>query len=276
MSFSAICTRCGEQPKTLVERQHNARHSGVAMMQCTLTLRSPFTVSVAVLCTLMLVGRQCERIRQIFQTSRFSRACSCHRVPFGATSVVRVPKQCNHRRDYARSCGAVGYFSEHSLALIAPQHWISPVESLRLVTYWICHSGWSHLMGNLPTLLLLGPGLEARFGTWQLAGTIVASGLVVALCHCLISPDLGLHGLSGAVFFLLMLAGGSQMRTVVDHAGPRVEVPITYLMLACVWAGKEFASVSACQPLQVLREDGCTTTESAVRLRVFIGSDCRV
>lgn len=150
----------------------------------------------------------------------------------------------NNWRDACTEWLAVGYLSEHALALIAPQHWLSPVEVLRLITYWLCHGSWAHLMGNLPTLLLLGPGLEARFGTWQLAGTIVASGLVIALVHCLLCPDLGLHGLSGAVFSLLMLAGGSQMRTVVDASGPHVEIPITYLMLACVWIGKEFASVS--------------------------------
>ena len=57
---------------------------------------------------------------------------------------------------------AVGILSPHALAFLPPRYWHSALDCTRVFTWIISHAGWSHLMGNLPTLLLLGPGLESE------------------------------------------------------------------------------------------------------------------
>lgn len=98
-------------------------------------------------------------------------------------------------------------------------------------------------MGNLPTILLLGPSVEERLGSARLAAVIAGVSALIATAHCLLSPDLGLQGASGLVFLLIMVAGGTHVtRSPTDGV---YDIPATYALLLALWAGKELLGVRA-------------------------------
>lgn len=71
------------------------------------------------------------------------------------------------------------------------------------VTYAFLHSGPSHMIGNVLTLIVLGPAVAARFGGRALALIWVAAVLGGALAFGLISKSPApMVGASGAVFGL--------------------------------------------------------------------------
>ena len=60
-----------------------------------------------------------------------------------------------------------------------------PLTYVRFFTHVLGHSGYSHYMSNMLLLLLVGPGLEEKYGSRNLLATIAvtafATGLVQAL-----------------------------------------------------------------------------------------------
>jgi len=75
----------------------------------------------------------------------------------------------------------------------------NPLNLLRLLTYPLAHGDFYHLFGNLMFLLLLGPVLEEKYGSWCLlmmfALTSIVSGLIIGML-----PMGGIMGASGLVF----------------------------------------------------------------------------
>ncbi|KAA0147645.1 hypothetical protein FNF27_07954 [Cafeteria roenbergensis] len=136
----------------------------------------------------------------------------------------------------------LGILSPHALAFLPPRYWHSALDCTRVFTWIISHAGWSHLMGNLPTLLLLGPGLERRLGVKRFAVVLLAVAACGAACHSVTSPNEGLQGLSGCVFAMLMLAGGAQLeRSKLATGASEVSVPLSYVLLALLFSLQELS-----------------------------------
>lgn len=100
---------------------------------------------------------------------------------------------------------------------------------ITLFTHIIGHANWDHLIGNFMLILLLGPILEERYGSFSLlvmiAITAVVSGLVdVAL------GDRTL-GASGIVFMMIILASTANIR-----AGT---IPLTFIAVVVIYLGAE-------------------------------------
>ncbi|MBX3155751.1 MAG: rhomboid family intramembrane serine protease [Deltaproteobacteria bacterium] len=99
-----------------------------------------------------------------------------------------------------------------------------------LVSHILGHANWQHLMGNFMLILLLGPILEERFGSFQLLVMIVLTALITGLIYLVIGTTF-LQGASGIVFMMIILASTANIR--------QGEIPLTFIAVALVYMGGE-------------------------------------
>ena len=102
----------------------------------------------------------------------------------------------------------------------------------RLFSHVLGHADFSHYVGNMTLLLLLGPMLEEKYGGRDLLLCILATALVTGLLHCAVSSG-GLLGASGIVFMMIMLSSLAGVR-----AGT---IPLTLILTAALYIGGEVA-----------------------------------
>lgn len=124
-----------------------------------------------------------------------------------------------------------------AVTLLAPTAWFVAWPDLAgwrtypgLITHVLGHASWSHLVGNLTMILLIGPILEERDGSTAMLLRIVATALATGLANLLFS-DHALLGASGVVFMLILLASTANLR--------KGEIPLTFLLVAMLFLGRE-------------------------------------
>ena len=105
-----------------------------------------------------------------------------------------------------------------------------PLTYVRFFTHVLGHSGYSHYMGNMLLLLLVGPGLEEKYGSRNLLLTIVITAFATGLVQFLLFPHSALLGASGIVFMLIMLS---------SLAGFSGGIPVTMLLVAALYFGQQ-------------------------------------
>ena len=96
-----------------------------------------------------------------------------------------------------------------------------PLTYVRFFTHVLGHSGYSHYMSNMLLLLLVGPGLEEKYGSRNLLATIAVTAFATGLVQFLLFPHSALLGASGVVFYddrSLVLYGDEEGRHSSDHA----------------------------------------------------------
>lgn len=107
----------------------------------------------------------------------------------------------------------------------------NPLMYLRLFTHVLGHGGFSHFMGNVSYLLLLGPMLEEKHGSQKLAGIIVLTALVTGLINNIFFPHVAISGASGVVFAFILLTSFTSFR--------QGELPITVILVAILYIGQQ-------------------------------------
>ena len=95
------------------------------------------------------------------------------------------------------------------------------------------HASWQHLIGNFMLILLLGPILEERFGSFSLLVMILLTALVTGLINVAFSSQ-GLMGASGIVFMMILLASTANIR--------QGEIPLTFIAVAIIYLGGEIVN----------------------------------
>lgn len=107
---------------------------------------------------------------------------------------------------------------------------LNPLTYLRLFTYVFGHANFAHFAGNMTMLLLIGPVVEERFGSWNLAImmgiTAVAGGILNTAFF-----DKDILGASGIVFLLIILSAFGNMK--------KGEIPLTLILIAAIYLGQE-------------------------------------
>lgn len=111
-----------------------------------------------------------------------------------------------------------------------------PAQYLRLFLHVFAHSDIEHLISNLSFLLLLGPGLEDRFGGPMLALMMTITAFATAVVNACFVPA-GLLGASGIVFMMILLSS----YTTID----RSQIPLTFVLVCILYIGNEIASFRA-------------------------------
>lgn len=107
----------------------------------------------------------------------------------------------------------------------------SPLTWVRAFTHIFGHSGWSHLIGNMTYLLLLGPMLEEKYSSRVLAEAVAITAFVTSLINYVFFPNVALCGASGIVFLFMLLASFTDFR--------EGEIPATFLLVAVFFLGQQ-------------------------------------
>ncbi len=106
-----------------------------------------------------------------------------------------------------------------------------PLMYLRLFTHVLGHAGWTHLIGNMAYILLLGPALEEKYGWRNLLIVIAVTALITGVIHNLLFPRTILLGASGVVFAFILLTSFTEFR--------EGEIPLTFLLVAAIYLGQQ-------------------------------------
>ena len=87
----------------------------------------------------------------------------------------------------------------------------NPIHFINILTYVLGHAGWTHLMGNLAFILLLGPILEEKYGTVSMLIMTVITAAATGIFNILFFPNPLLGG-SGIVFMMIILSSFTNIK----------------------------------------------------------------
>ena len=107
-----------------------------------------------------------------------------------------------------------------------------PLTYFRMVGHVLGHANYSHYMGNMMLLLVVGPPLEERYGSGRLLGCMFITALTSGLVQFFLLPGTALLGASGIVFMCILLSSLSGM-----HGGA---IPLTLILVAVFYLGGEW------------------------------------
>lgn len=107
----------------------------------------------------------------------------------------------------------------------------SPMTWLRAFTHIFGHVDWSHLIGNMSYLLLLGPMLEEKYSSRKLIAVIAITAFGTSLVNYLFFPNVALCGASGVVFAFILLSSFTSFK--------EGEIPITFILVAVFFIGQQ-------------------------------------
>ena len=125
------------------------------------------------------------------------------------------------------SAGVIGEFlfmTYHS-SLLSPMTWI------RAFTHIFGHADFSHLVGNMSYLLLLGPMLEEKYGSGTLAVIVAITAFITSLVNYVFFPSVALCGASGVVFAFILLSSFTSFK--------EGEIPLTFILVAVFFIGQQ-------------------------------------
>ncbi|MCC8078991.1 MAG: rhomboid family intramembrane serine protease [Oscillospiraceae bacterium] len=106
-----------------------------------------------------------------------------------------------------------------------------PLTYLRFFTHTLGHASLSHYTGNILLLLVLGPGLEERYGSRSIFFATLITALVSGLVQWIFFPSVALLGASGVVFMMIIMA---------SLGGARGDgIPLTLIFVFLFYVGEE-------------------------------------
>lgn len=108
-----------------------------------------------------------------------------------------------------------------------------PLTYIRAFSYVFGHASFSHFAGNMTMLLLVGPIVEERFGSWNLCIMMIVTALAGGILNMLFF-NTGILGASGIVFMLIILSAFTNMK--------KGEIPLTLILIAVIYLGQEIYS----------------------------------
>lgn len=139
---------------------------------------------------------------------------------------------------FALACAAVALTGavtgESSTALLFSTYGTSlsdPLLYLRLFTHVLGHAGWTHLVGNMAYILLLGPALEEKYGWKKLLLVILITAFMTGLVHNLLFPGTILLGASSVAFAFILLTSFTEFK--------EGEIPLTFILVAVIYLGQQ-------------------------------------
>ena len=108
---------------------------------------------------------------------------------------------------------------------------LDPLTYVRCVAHVLGHASWSHLLGNLMYILILGPMIEEKYGTKNTALVILVTAAVTGIINMAFFPGVRLLGASGVVFAMILMAS---ITTREDRT-----IPVTFILVAVLYLGQQ-------------------------------------
>ena len=106
-----------------------------------------------------------------------------------------------------------------------------PLAFFRFFGHILGHSSLEHFTGNIIFILLLGPSVEDRFGSWNTLWAILVTALVTGLIYFIFFPSSALLGASGIVYMMILMSSFGGAKNGV--------IPITLIVVAIFYLGGE-------------------------------------
>ena len=106
-----------------------------------------------------------------------------------------------------------------------------PFTYIRFFGHVLGHAGWSHLIGNIMFILILGPLLEEKYGSKNILFVILTTALVTGIIQFIFFPDTRLLGASGVVFAFILLSSLT--------GNSKGEIPLTFILVALIYIGQQ-------------------------------------
>lgn len=106
-----------------------------------------------------------------------------------------------------------------------------PLAFFRFFGHVLGHNSFDHFIGNIIFILLLGPTVEDRFGSWNTLWAILVTALITGLIYFVFFPGTALLGASGIVYMMILLASFGGAKNGV--------IPITLIFVAVFYLGGE-------------------------------------
>lgn len=107
----------------------------------------------------------------------------------------------------------------------------TPMTYLRFFTHVFGHADWSHFIGNISYILLLGPMLEEKYTTPILLEVIAVTAIITGLINYVFFSQYALCGASGVVFAFILLASFTNFK--------EGEIPLTFILVAVLYIGQQ-------------------------------------
>lgn len=101
----------------------------------------------------------------------------------------------------------------------------------RFFLHVLGHSSYSHYIGNIMMLLVVGPPLEERYGSRSLLLAILLTALISGMVQWIFFPGTALLGASGIVFMMIAMSSLSGMKEGC--------IPITLILVLVLYIGGE-------------------------------------
>jgi membrane associated rhomboid family serine protease len=130
-----------------------------------------------------------------------------------------------------------------------------PLTYFRFFGHALGHSGFAHYSGNILMILILGPMVEERYGSFHTFLLMAVTALATGIVHWFVSPYTALLGASGIVFMLIFLASLAGMR--------KNRIPLTLVAVTAIYFGQEIYN-------------GLFTADNISHLTHIIGGVCGV
>lgn len=124
-----------------------------------------------------------------------------------------------------------GGWANHALFSVYQCPLTDPLAYVRFFGHVLGHSGYAHYIGNMVLILVLGPNLEDRFGSWNVLWAILLTALVSGLVQFIFFPGAALLGASGIVFMMILLSSFGGVRNGT--------IPTTLILVAVFYLGGE-------------------------------------
>lgn len=108
---------------------------------------------------------------------------------------------------------------------------LSPMTYVRFFTHVLGHMDWAHFIGNMSYILLLGPMLEEKHGTFRMVEIIMVTAFVTGLINYIFFSHVTLCGASGVVFAFILLTSFTSFK--------EGEIPLTFILVAVIYLGQQ-------------------------------------
>ncbi|MCI4671569.1 MAG: rhomboid family intramembrane serine protease [Bacteroidia bacterium] len=109
----------------------------------------------------------------------------------------------------------------------------NPIWYFQLFSHVMGHANWNHLYGNFGVILLIGPILEEKYGSRNLAIMILITALVTGILNVVFFST-GLLGASGVLFMMIVLASFTQSKG---------GIPLTFILVVLLYLGREIYNI---------------------------------
>lgn len=132
--------------------------------------------------------------------------------------------------------------------------WTDLMQYPRLFTHIFGHKDMTHYVNNFTTIILLGPILEEKYGSKNLAIMILVTAFAGGLVNVLFTST-GVLGASGIVFLFIILCSCTSVSSG--------KVPLSLILVVIIYIGQEILT-------------GLTVSDNVSQLGHVVGGVCGI